>query len=381
MNEQWKQYLQTQGANFSANGDSIEHFDNRDDELSPLANNNIITAILDTTFINATGDDTKLFLQGQLTNDIGLIDPQHSQLSGYCNPKGRLLALFRISQHEQGYWLHLPSALLDKTLNRLKMFVMMAKVTLEAAPPGLVRIGIAGEYSERSLRKVFDTTPVEAGGVSHVGDQQSITIIRLPSAQPRFEIIAETAAMKKIWQTFSSDFTAVGSGAWQLLDIEAGQPSVTAETIEMFIPQMLNLDVIDGINFKKGCYPGQEVVARLHYRGKLKRHMHRVQFNANHCPPPGAPLYAANATINDETSTPQSIGTVVIAQPLSAGEFQALCVIANEHAVENGAWLLQGETKIVLKLHNLPYNLDPASDRADTPGALPSAGSVQDIDT
>ncbi len=345
MNNQWKQYLQSQGAIFTHDEDSVEHFGKPEHEQAATADGNIIIPVTKTTFIHVAGDDAKSFLQGQLTNDIGLIDQQRSQLSGYCNPKGRLLALFRITQHPDGYRLHLPQCLLDRTLSRLKMFVLMSKVTLEAASSEMVRIGIAGDRAIEKLNTHFSTLPGDENGVV---EENGIVIIRHPAARPRFEIIADAMAMQTLWGTLSSSFTPVGSDAWPLLDIDSGQPCVVAETVEMFIPQMLNLDVIDGVSFKKGCYPGQEVVARLHYRGKLKRHMHIAQFNATDCPAPGAPLYAA------DDADGQAIGNIVSAQPVSTGEYRALCVIANEFATDNGA-CLQGDTKTTLKLHDLPY--------------------------
>jgi len=345
MNEQWRQYLQHQGACFGADKDRVDHFGHLDVEQVAIATGNIITPITGTATIRAVGEDAKTFLQGQLTNDIGLIDRQTSQLSGYCNPKGRLLALFRITQDDQGYSLHLPAELTEKTLARLRMFVLMAKVTLEATPAEVVRIGVAGDSAASSLGALFDTIPDKENGVATVNDA---TIIRLPGAAARFEIIGDIEAMQAVWQHLSGDLTPVGSEVWQRLDIEAGLPCVVTETVEMFIPQMLNLHVIDGVSFKKGCYPGQEVVARLHYRGKLKRHMHIAQFSADHCPAPGTPLYAAN-----EGADGQSIGNIVQASSLPDNQCLALCVIANEFSVDNGA-CLQGDAKATLKLHDLP---------------------------
>ncbi len=356
MNNQWKQYLQSQGAILTHDEDSIEHFGQPENEQAAVADGNIIIPITKTTFIHVAGDDAKSFLQGQLTNDIGLIDQQRSQLSGYCNPKGRLLALFRITQHPDGYRLHLPQCLLDRTLSRLKMFVLMAKVTLEAAPAEIIRMGVAGDRAQQALRSHFESLPDDENSVCEEND---LTVIRLPSVHPRFEIIGDATAVQALWHTLSSSFTPVGSGAWQLLDIDAGQPRVVAETMEMFIPQMLNLDVIDGVNFKKGCYPGQEVVARLHYRGKLKRHMRIVQFDADDCPPPGAPLCAT------DDPDGQTIGNMVLAHPLSRTTpttvYRALCVIANEFAIDNGV-CLQGDTKTTFKLHDLPYPFPSAGE-------------------
>ena len=346
MNEQWKQYLESQGAILTTDGEHVAHFGQLPEEQSAMTSGNIITPITDMAYIHATGDEAKSFLQGQLTNDIGLINPQLSQLSGYCTPKGRLLALFRITQHSDGYRLHLPSCLLEKTLKRLKMFVLMAKVTLEPSSPESVRVGVAGSEVIEPLKQQFKVLPDGENGVS---EDNGITIIRHPGQQPRFELIGDQDSMQTLWNTLSPSFTAVGSKAWQLLGINAAQPQVVAETVEMFIPQMLNLHVINGVNFKKGCYPGQEVVARLHYRGKLKRHMHIAQFQADTCPVPGAPLYPANGD-----GEAQSVGNVVLAQPISLDECGALCVISNDFAIENGV-CLQLDTKTALELHDLPY--------------------------
>jgi len=349
MNNQWKEYLQCQHAVLTDDENSVEHFGQPQDEHAAITTGNIICPISRTTFIHAAGDDAKTFLQGQLTNDISFINPQLSQLSGYCNPKGRLLALFRITQHADGYRLHFPESLLDKTIGRLKMFVLRAKVTLEAADADVVRFGIAGDQAITQLGAYFSTLPDAENGVV---EADGITVIRHPGHRPRFELIGHVQTMQTLWQTLSPNFTAVGSHAWQRLDIEAGQPCVLAETVEMFIPQMLNLDVINGVSFKKGCYPGQEVVARLHYRGKLKRHMRIAQFTADACPPPGTPLYA----VADPEG--QAIGNIVLTHPIPGSatdiEFHALCVIANEAAVDN-AVCLQGDTKTALKLQDLPY--------------------------
>ncbi len=352
MNRQWQQYLQSLGAVLSGDDDRIEHFGQPTKEEMAITTGDVMIPITHTAYIHASGKDAKSFLQGQLTNDIGLIDLQHSQLSGYCNPKGRLLALFRISQHDDGYRLHLPDCLVEKTLKRLNMFVLMAKVKLEASSPETVRTGVAGQRAVEKLSAHFNTLPGAKNGVT---EENRVTILRHPGRQPRFELIANRDVMQKLWQKLSPDFTPVGSGSWQRLDIDAGQPQVVAETVEMFIPQMLNLHVIDGVSFKKGCYPGQEVVARLHYRGKLKRHMRIVQFRAAHCPAAGTAIYPL-----DSEGEPQSVGNIVRAESISADECRALCVIANDFAIDNGL-CLQRDRKTVLTLHDLPYDFPTAS--------------------
>ena len=227
------------------------------------------------------------------------------------------------------------------------MFVLMSKVTLEPASDELVRVGIAGPNAAEKLSPYFESLPGDENGVSV---ENNLTIIRLPGTLPHFEIIGKCVEMTALWQKLAASFTPVGSEAWQLLGINAAQPSVVSETVEMFIPQMLNLHVINGVSFKKGCYPGQEVVARLHYRGKLKRHMQIAQFSAEHCPVPGTPLYPVNG---DKDA--QAVGNIVLVSPISSNEFRALCVIANDFAVDNGV-CLQEDTKQLFSLHDLPYD-------------------------
>lgn len=345
MNSTWDEYLQSQGAIFSTSGDCIDHFGDPDKEMKTVHDGDFITALPGIGTIRVHGDDAQSFLQGQLTNDLSQVNAQQSQLSGYCNPKGRLLALFRITQDEAGYLLHLPTSLLEKTLARLKMFVLMAKVTLDDATTQHARIGVAGEQAKAALLKLIDTLPENNNDVVTTNN---LTVIRLPGDRPRFEIIGEAEATQGIWQTLTADVIPVGSGAWQLQDIAAGIPSVVAETVEMFVPQMVNLDLIEGVSFKKGCYPGQEVVARLHYRGTPNRRMRMAEFSASHCPLPGAPLYVATQGCDG-----QAIGNVVTAQRVSSNRFRALCAIINKHAADN-AICLQGDIKERLKLYDLP---------------------------
>ncbi|VAW89011.1 tRNA-modifying protein YgfZ [hydrothermal vent metagenome] len=347
MNKEWKQYLQNNGAILTHDGSSVEHFGQPEKEQSAIDNGNIITPITGMTYIQASGIDAKTFLQGQFTNDIALIDTKSSQLSGYCNPKGRLLALFRITQHDDGYRLHLPAALLEKIVPRLKMFVMRARVTLEPAATETVRIGVSGKSAAEKLSAHVSSLPDDINGVT---DENGITIIKHPGINPRFELIGEREQIQPLWQLLSQDLSPTGSGAWQRLNINAAQPSVVIETVEMFIPQMLNLHVIDGVSFKKGCYPGQEVVARLHYRGKLKRHMQIAQFNSDQLPLPGMPLYPLEG--GEEA---QSVGNIVQAEHLSNHQYRALCVISNEFAINKVA-CLQRDAKAILKLHDLPYD-------------------------
>lgn len=268
------------------------------------------------------GADAATFLQGQLTNDIRDVSLSHSQISAYCSPKGRMLACMRIFMRDDTYYLSLPRDILDATVQRLRMFVLRAKVTLSDVSDVLVYAGYAGEHAAATLRTALGTIPTQPDEVIHVN---GLTLLRLPHRDAhasRFGIIGEVAAAQALWNTLLDSAQAVGANVWDLLDIRAGIPSVYTTTRDAFVPQMANLDTIGGISFKKGCYTGQEIVARMHYLGTLKRRMMLAKITADIAPQPGDALYASGET------NAQSIGTIVAAHAATPhGEYEALAVV------------------------------------------------------
>ena len=207
--------------------------------------------------IKISGEDAASFLQGQLTNDVTLLENQW-QFSGYCNPKGRLLALLRLCKQADDFYALIPSELIVPISQRLRMYVMRSKVVIEevefACVLGFQEISALREIdpllAEQTDQAVPGSTLSQARGFALIAERASIYIGLDP-------LNIET----------SDDYD------WQLENISAGIPEITAATSELFVPQMVNLDLLNGINFKKGCYTGQEIVARMHYLGKLKQRM------------------------------------------------------------------------------------------------------------
>jgi hypothetical protein len=179
---------------------------------------------------------------------------------------------------------------------------------------------------------------VSAGGV---------TVLRLRGPHPRFEIIGPYTDIQGLWSELA--LTPVGASAWAWLDIMAGVPTVLPATVEAFVPQMTNLELIGGVNFKKGCYPGQEIVARTHYLGRLKQRMYRAHVDSPQAPKAGDPIYAPNFG-------EQAAGTVVDAQPAPGGGFDLLAVVQIASA-DAGVLSLQAPNGPPLALHTLPYSL------------------------
>jgi tRNA-modifying protein YgfZ len=276
--------------------------------------------------IAVRGDDALTFLQGQLTNDVRAVSDTHSQLSSHCSPKGRMLALFRVLRLGDAIMLQLPRERVADTLKRLRLFVMRAKVTLVDESDGPIRIGIAGSGAVGALAALGLALP-ELDNALAMTDE--VTVLRLPAPVPRFELIGPFERLAPLWDALAPGSVMGDADAWALLDIRAGIPNVYNATVETFVPQMVNMQLIDGVSFNKGCYVGQEVVARMRYLGTLKRRMYLAEVESPTPPQPGDELHAAGST------SEQGAGRVVDARPLGAGRY-ALLVVAEIAAAEAG---------------------------------------------
>lgn len=230
--------------------------------------------------IRASGADAATFLHGQLTQDVEHLGPDSARLAGFCSPKGRLLASFVIWRPSPDEVLLACSAdLLPAALKRLSMFVLRARCKLVDASGDVALWGVAGHAARESLGAAASIGPWQgaAVGAAHV--------IRLPDAdgQPRW-----------LWAAAPSDAPALpplDPNAWDALEVRAGIARVVARTADQFVPQMLNYEIVGGVDFRKGCYPGQEVVARSQYRGTIKRRALRFDTDAEASP--GDEVFAA----------------------------------------------------------------------------------------
>ena len=264
--------------------------------------------------IRVSGADARSFLQGQLSSDIQQLDAEHTQLSGYCNPKGRLLAIFRVVPDQDAILLIVPQTLLPTILRRLQLYVLRADVQLHDASQTLALLECAGPGAEQ----VLPDAPIAEQGVLHIEDKH---ILRLPGDRLRLQVIGPVAALQRLWQQAVTKAVPSTQRAWHLLDIRAGLPMISAATSEAFVPQMVNLHLVGGVSFQKGCYTGQEVVARMQYLGKLKRRMYRVHIAADTEIPVGQALY-------DTANPTQAVGTILQIAPTDSaeGDYEALAV-------------------------------------------------------
>lgn len=348
MNEAWKSFLQNQGA--VLHGDRVRHFSRPEQERRAAAQGNILADLSDHALIRARGNDAQNFLNGQLSNDIRQLDVAHSQLASWCSPKGRMLVIFRLVRRGDDILMQLPVTLLETMLKRLRMFVLRAKVTLENAEAELISLGLSGPDSEKFLKETTGFAPAEMNGCETRGE---LTVMKISGPHPRYQIIAPPAAAMKLWETLKPKATPAGPSAWAWLDIMAGIPSVHPETSEAFVPQMANLEAVGGVHFKKGCYPGQEIVARMQYLGKLKQRMYRAHVELETAPRPGDAVFAPDFP-------GQAAGNIVDAQTSPDGGFDLLAVIQISSA-DAGELHLGGETGPRLSLQTLPYPVSRAA--------------------
>jgi len=315
MHPAWKSVLAAHGASF---GDGeLPHFSTPREEIRAAASGEVLVDLSGLALIRATGPDAQAFLQGQLSNDIRLVEATHTQLSSYNTPKGRMLAVFRIFRRGDDYLLQLPSELADDVLKRLRMFVLRSRVALDRADADLARFGLSGQKIVEIVKPLIGKPPIQPGECVTIDDA---TVLAMPGPATRLEVVAPIDKASALWRALAPHCRPVSTVVWRWLDIEAGIPNVLPGTVEEFVPQMANLEVVGGVNFKKGCYPGQEIVARMQYLGQLKQRMYRAVVDTADCPRPGDKLFT-------EEHGEQAAGTVVDAQPAPNGGCDLLAVI------------------------------------------------------
>ena len=309
----------------------------------------IIVTVTDTALIKIEGADSQTFLHNQFTNDLRMVSDQTSQLSSYCSPKGRMLALFRIYKQNDAYYMVMPKAIVEATLKRLRMFVLMSKVTFTDISDETIHLGLSGAQSIDILQTLVGNLTTEMDSVCQ---HNNITIIRIPGPQPRFDLFGPVESISTLQQAIANKANEADLALWQLLDIHAGIPTIQPQTVDAFVPQMVNLQAINALNFKKGCYPGQEIVARMQYLGKLKRRMYLAHVESDTPPAPGTILYGPT---NEQGSEHKS-GIVVSAQANPQGGCDLLAVLEIESA-ENSEIYVGSATGPAITLLQLPYSI------------------------
>ena len=356
----WMSFLEQQGArDIDATTSSIGSFGSNSAGVPPMTD--FLVPLTGFGLIDASGDDAASFLHNQLTNDVSHLGINEARLAGYCTPKGRLMATFLMWQTEGKILLQLPRELQPAIQKRLQMFIMRAKATLTDAGEQKVQLGLAGPAATAALKTWFPELP--ATPYAKV-DGNTGTLIRLADTADidnaaaagvaRYLWVLDAEAARAAWPTLATVLQPVGAAVWQLAEVRAAIPVVTAATQDRFVPQMINFEAVGGVNFQKGCFPGQEIVARSQYLGKLKRRMMPATVESMDA--------SAGMEVFSSEDPDQACGTLVSAAP--NGITSSACLVEIKLAALAASVHLGSIDGPLLQFHALPYVLADA-DRPD----------------
>lgn len=325
----WKRYLSTQGA--VINDDQIDFHESPTDFQALLAEDGgIMSPLLHQGLISVTGPDAARFLQGQITSNALQLALGESTPGARCNAKGRMLASFVLFHAEdQHFLLQLHRSLVTPLINELTKYAVFFKVELTDVSDDYCLLGTAGKPVDKN-------SPTDTAYQYPLVDGRSILVIAAEKVPP-------------VWKALRDALKPVGTELWQLMDIRSGLGHVEVDTVDLFIPQMLNFQAIGAISFKKGCYTGQEVVARMKYLGKLKRRMYRIRVpvSADRLLP-GMPCYLQGQN--------QSVGNIVSTAHCDAERLEVLVVLTKEAADSDDLLIGSQQYPVVEKL-SIPYKI------------------------
>jgi folate-binding protein YgfZ len=292
-----------------------------------------------------SGPDAAAFLQGQLSSDVPELAQDAAQFTTFNSPKGRMLANFVLwREAPDEFRALLPGDLAPAIRKRLTLFVLRSKVTLADISDGSARFGVGGPKAADAMRAAFGEVP----GTLALVRTNGATLLGLPG--PRFVVLAPAATAAAAGDRLARDATRAPFAAWQWLAIRAGIPIVTTPLQDQLIPQAANLDVLGAINFRKGCYTGQEIIARMQYLGKLKERLFAFHVDAASVAP-GMRLFG-------QAFGDQACGVVVNAAPAPEGGCDLLAV-AQLTAVAAGPLHLDAPEGPTMSLRTLPYAVPP----------------------
>lgn len=307
MTPAWHTFLETQGAQIDPAGAVSFPSSTTATQSGP-----VLADLSHFGLIAFNGEDTLAFLQGQITNDLRNQGEEHAVFAGYCNAKGRLQANFLVMRRGTDYILLLPASLRETLQKRLTLFIMRSKTKARDVDTEWVRLGLSGHGARTLLTRLWGAAPAAGLAVLQHADGMAIGL-----ADERFDLLVRPEAAPALWQALAAEASPIGHTAWDAALIAAGIPTLLPATFEAFTPQMVNMEILHGVSFTKGCYPGQEVVARTQYLGKVKRRMFLAHSEAEVAP--GTHLFSA--TIPD-----QDCGQIVNVTPAASGGYDYLAV-------------------------------------------------------
>lgn len=287
-------------------------------------------------------------LQGQVTCDINQLNENSTLRGAQCTPQGRMLATFNAFQlSDERRLLQMNRLLVDPLIDYLSKYAVFFQTSLHNASDDVHSFGITGEHADEVIADIFGDVPA-SGQVIHNQKSEDGSIASQISSR-QYQILAPSDRAATIWRQLLATSKPAGTDFWNLNSIAAGLGEVTPETVETFIPQMLNLQATGAISFKKGCYTGQEIVARTRYRGKLKKRLYRLTTTLEQLPAPGTPCLLPEGN--------RRIGEVSNAAWRAPSHVELLAVLNND-AATTGQMIFGDLPPSPCQLLDLPYPLD-----------------------
>lgn len=301
----------------------------------------------DWALVTLTGPDSVKYLQGQVTSDIAALPADRHSVAAHCDAKGKMYSTLRIFQHQDSLACIERRSVRDTQLSELKKYAVFSKTTL-AADDEVVLLGVAGFQARAALANLFDQLPDE----NHtVVQQQHTTLLHFSSPAERFLLVTTAEVRDGLVTSLAGQAQLNDSQQWLALDIEAGVPVIDSATSLQLIPQATNLQALDGISFNKGCYAGQEMVARAKYRGANKRALYWLAGKATRVPVAGEDLELQMGENWRRT------GTVLAACQLADGSLWVQVVLSNDLAADS-LLRVRDDSTGALAIQSLPYTLE-----------------------
>jgi folate-binding protein YgfZ len=310
--------------------------------LAQLASTYLIE-LTDFSAISLSGEEQSKYLQGQVTCDVNNSKDNNLLIGAHCDAKGKVFSVFRLINRATAHLLLQPKASIENSLNELKKFGVFAKVTIEETSE-LSFLGLVGEQASTILLDYFLQVPDSLTPVVQVG---STSLVYINGEQPRYIIIDEHVKTNELIKTLA--LPTYAQGVWNLLEITQGFPVLTASTSSHYVPQMLNLQAINGISFTKGCYLGQETVARMQYLGKNKRALFSLKVKLDQ------PLQASDILEKQLGDNWRKAGDILAFYQADDGNCVIQAVLVNDNEQHNMRIASQSDHSVVYQ--TLPYSI------------------------
>jgi len=335
--QHWQDFLQQQGYASLPQG-GIGHTNSSSNAKA------YVTDLSNYSSLTLCGADASQFLQGQLTCNMDHLSAEQGLAGAYCTPKGSVIANFDVLQFENNIVLHMAADVAESVHNALAKYIVFSKAELHHQKHNWVRLGLWGDSAHAALQKITQV-PTGERQLSYFDDG---FVFCANVEQQRFVIYCQPEAAMDLWLQLAKDACPASTAMWEVSQIKDGMIYVNQESSQHYVPQMLNLQEMGAINFQKGCYTGQEIVARMQYLGKLKRHLYIGRITSP---------TALQIGMQIDASGRPNIGRITSLAQVAAEHYWFTAVI-NIKEAENESLCVADIDNSMIELEPLPYDID-----------------------